>query len=206
MSSGDMWWARTTVTQTNNPGNPPGTPGPSFARKFVPGGIEFSGVVVGPTLWYTTIGWQVEIRSDYFLDPPRMPATGEPFISLPKMTFKGGLALRGGLDETSAIGEASCFISFRQILRWGDEVVVSSDVNWNMGWVRGNNVMLGKRALLPQKRDYGALFFNLDRTQTLSVTLVTTFRFQVNLGGVIAFAPQVGLVFDAPQWKVYSLD
>jgi hypothetical protein len=130
-----------------------------------------------------------------------MPATGEPFISLPKVTFKGGLGLAGG--EASAIGEASCIISFRQILRWGDEVVASSDVNWNMGWVRGENIVFGKQVLAPQKRDYGALFFNLDRTQMLSITLATTFRFRVTLGGVIGFAP---LVFGAPQWKVYSLD
>jgi hypothetical protein len=201
MASGNMWWARTTLTQINNPSNPPGTPGPSFAWRSVPEGIEFSGVVIGPTVWYNTIAWEVEVRSDYFLDPSRMPATGEPFISLPKMTFKGGLGLSGG--GASAIGEASCIISFGQFLRWGDEVVASSNVNWNMGYVRGKNILLGKEVLAPQKRDYGALFFNLDRTQTLSVTLVTTFRFRVSYGGVIGFAP---LVFGAPQWKVYSLD
>jgi hypothetical protein len=131
-----------------------------------------------------------------------MPATGEPFISLPTIPFKGGLNLAGGVDET-AIGDASCVISLRQILRWGDEEVASSDVNWFMGFVRGKNIVTGKKELAPQKRDYGALFFNLDRTRTLNITLATTFRFNVSLGGVISFAP---LVFGAPQWKVYSLD
>jgi hypothetical protein len=200
MPSGDMWWARTILKQTNNP---PSTPIPDFATRFVSEGVEFSGIVIGPTLWQTTFEWQVEVRSDYFLDPPRMPATGEPFISFPKMIFKGGLGLAGGVDETSAIGDASCNISFRQILRWGDDEVASSDVNWLMGYVRGKNIVFGKKVLAPQKRDYGALFFNLDRTRTLSVTLLTTFRFRVTLGGVIGFAP---LVFGAPQWKVYSLD
>lgn len=209
MASGDMWWARTNITQTNHPGNPPGTPGPSFVRTFVPGGIEFSGVVIGPTVYYTTIEWSVNVRSDYFLDPPRMPATGEPFISLPKMTFKGALGLAGGVDETHQFGSASCTISFRQILRWDDDEVAASDVNWNMGLVSGKNVTFGRRVLAPQKRDYGALFFNLDRTRTLSITLATTFRFRVTLGGVIGFSGVPGIapfMFGAPQWKVYSLD
>jgi len=103
MSSGDMWWVRTIVTQTNIT---PRTPVPGFARRFVPEGVEFSGVVIGPVILQYTFEWQVEVSSDYFLDPPRMPATGEPFISLPKMTFTGGLGLAGGLDETSAIGDA----------------------------------------------------------------------------------------------------
>jgi hypothetical protein len=200
MPSGDLWWARTTLQQTSNP---PGKPVPGFARRFVPEGVEFSGAVIGPTIWETTSEWQVEVRSDYFLDPPRMPATGEPFISLPRMMFTGGLGLAGGVDATNQFGDASCSITFRQILRWDDDEVASSDVNWLVGWVRGKNLILGKKALAPQKRDYGPLFFNLDRTRTLSVTLVTTFHFKATLGGVIGFAP---LVFGTPQWKTYSLD
>src|SRR5215831_7215394 len=98
MSSGDMWWARSVVTQTNDP---PGIPVPGFTRKFVATGVEFSGVVIAPGGVLPPVGydWQVEIRSDYFLDPPRMPATGEPFISLPKMTLDGGLGMAGGVDE-----------------------------------------------------------------------------------------------------------
>jgi len=199
MASGDMWWARTIVKRTNFP---PGNGG--FDSRIVSEGVEFSGVVIGPTIgWFTTFESDVEVRSDYFLDPPRMPATGEPFISLPKMIFKGGLGLAGGVDETSIIGDAVCTISFRQILRWDDEVVASSDVNWIMGYVRGKKIIFGKNVLAPQKRDFGALFFNLDRTRTLSITLATTFHFRAFLGGVIGFAP---LVFGAPQWKVYSLD
>jgi hypothetical protein len=199
MPSGDMWWAWTNLKQTNNP---PGTPVPGFALRSVPEGVEFSGIVIGPTPWLIRYDWQVEVRSDYFLDPPRMPATGGSFISLPKMTFKGGLGLAAGVDETSKMGSASCTISFRQILRWGDDEVASSDVNWLVGSINGDTVF-GKKVLAPQKRDYGALFFNLDRTRTLSVTLVTTFRFTATLGGVIGFAP---LVLGVPQWKVYSLD
>ncbi len=46
-------------------------------------------------------------------------------------------------------------------------------------------------------------FFNLDRTQTLNITLLTTFRFLVVSGGFIGFGP---LDIAAPQWKVRSLD
>jgi hypothetical protein len=201
MASGDIWFARTTVTQTTNPS---WATVPGFIRRRLPeGGGEFSGVVVGSMFWPFSVEWHVEVRSDYFLDPPRMPATGDPFISLPQMIFTGGLALAGGVDETTAIGDASCFISFRQILRWDDDEVAFSDVNWNMGYVSGKRIVLGKRILAPQKRDYGALFFNLDRTRTLIVTLVTLFRFKVAFGGVIGFAP---LVFGVPRWQVHSLD
>lgn len=62
---------------------------------------------------------------------------------------------------------------------------------------------MARKCWLLRSAIYGALFFNLDRTRTLSVTLATTFRFLVTAGGVIGFAP---LVFGAPQWKVYSLD
>lgn len=85
-------------------------PVPGFAWRFAHAGVEFSGQVIGPTIWYPTLEWKVEVRSDYFLDPPRMPATGEPFISLPKVTFEGGLGLVGGGMTT--IGEALCQISF----------------------------------------------------------------------------------------------
>ena len=72
MPSGDMWWAKSVVTQTNNP---PDVPVSGFTWKFVPTGIEFSGVVIGPPgpLPPSRSDWRVEIRSDYFLDPPRMP-------------------------------------------------------------------------------------------------------------------------------------
>jgi hypothetical protein len=192
MSSGDMWWARSVVKH-------PGIPVPGFSKRFVAEGVEFSGGVIAPTLPPYELAWQVEVRSDYFLDPPRMPAIGEPFISLPKMTFKGNLGLAGG----GQIGDASCNISSRQLLRWGDDEVASSDTSWLVGWVRGENILYGKNVLAPQKRDYGAIFFNLDRTRTLTVTLVTTFAFRATLGGVIGFAP---LVFGTPQWKIYSLD
>jgi hypothetical protein len=199
MTSGDLWWARTTVKQTNSSAS--GAPG--FGWKFVPTGIEFAGAVVGAPVWPLAYEWSVEVRADYFLDPARMPATGEPFISLPKMVFEGGLGLAPGLDEKTAGGDARCSVSFRQVLRWDDDEVASSDVLWPMGYVRGKSVLSGKKRLTPQQRDYGALFFNLDRTRTLNVSLVTTFHFSVLVGGVIGFAP---LVLQIPPWKVYSLD
>lgn len=72
-----------------------------------------------------------------------------------------------------------------------------------MGYVRGKKIVFGNQVLAPQKRNYGALCFNLDRTRTLNVTLATTFRSMVSVGGVIGLAP---LVFGVPPWKVYSLD
>jgi len=117
--------------------------------------------------------------------------------------FKGGLGLVGGVDETDATGSASCNITFSETLRWGDDDVASSDVKWFVGYVNGNETIWGKKVLAPQRRDFGAQFFHLDHSRTLSVTLTTTFEFEVVRLGVIGFAP---LVFGAPQWKVYSLE
>jgi hypothetical protein len=197
-----MWWARTTVNQTVLASASSGQV-PGFAFKFVPDGVELSGLVVGPTIFFTTVEWEVQIRSDYFLDPPRMPATGTQFVTLPKMEFKGALGLAGGANQATAIGDAVCTVSFRQMLRFGDNDVASSNVDWMVGFIRGKNVILGKNNIIPQHRDFGALFFNLDRTRTVGVTLLTTLHFKATLGGVIGFAP---LTVGAPQWKVFSLD
>jgi hypothetical protein len=146
--------------------------------------------------------WYFELRAHYFLDPSRMPATGEPFIAMPKVIVGGGLGLAGG-PPGQETGYAGCGIELRQILRWDDEVFASSVIGWHVGYVWMANVITGKNVLIPQQRDYGALFFNLDRTRTLSVTLVTRLNWDAFFGGIIAFAP---LVVSIPPWLVHSLD
>jgi hypothetical protein len=101
---------------------------------------------------------------------------------------------------------ARCSISLRQILRpgWVDVALAEhvSDVEWLVGLVWGS-VVVGQQVLTPQKRDFGPLFFNLDRTQTLGATLVTTFDFRADLGGVIAFAP---LAVGPALWGIHTLE
>jgi hypothetical protein len=206
MSSGQMWWAKSDWVYL---------PPPGVTLTLPPQAITFSGAAITlPTTWPLLDPmppWYFELRSQYFLNPPRMPATGEPFISMPKVTFGGGLAVSGG-PPGKETGFASCNIRLRQSLWWDDEHVASSEVLWTVGHVIGTTVVWGKKVpgvpgvvLTPQKRDYGALFFNLDRTRTLIVTLTITITFDAYLGGIIAFAPS-GFVVAIPDWLVYSLD
>jgi hypothetical protein len=199
MAFGDMWWVKHEWT-----GNPP----PGVTVTFGPNGLTFTGIVIGSTILIPGIDlgpWQVVLKSHYFLDPPRMPATGESCISLPKVTVSGGLGLKGGVNTNT--GSASCTISFRQILRpgWVDVALAEhvSDVEWRVGYVHVSNVVWGQQVLTPQKRDFGPLFFNLDRTQTLGATLVTTFDFRADVGGVIAFAP---LAVGPALWGIHTLE
>jgi hypothetical protein len=201
MPSGDLWWARTTGTLVN--GVSRGSPVPGFSWRFAPEGVELSGVVVGPTVWATTEEWEFQLRSEYFLDTARMPAQGDAFVSVPRMTFSGGLGLGATTQAGTTFGGAFARVTFEQVLRWDDDEVDRSDVSWPVGFVNGPTLLLGKRLLPPQKRDYPALIFNLDRTRTLSITLLTTFFFRATLGGIIGFGP---LLVGIPQWKVYSLD
>jgi hypothetical protein len=192
-----MWWGRSDWFYLLPPG---------VTMTFPPEGFRFSGSVITlPTLLTPPDPfppWYFELRSQYFLDPSRMPTTGEAFIAMPKVTFGGGLALAGG-PPGQETGVASCNIELRQILRWDDEQAASSVVEWNVGYVNFADIILGKNVLLPQKRDYGALFFNLDRTRTITVTLVTRLTWYALMGGIIAFAP---LVLGIPPWQVHSLD
>jgi len=201
MSSGAMWWVKS--EWIGKPSAPPGV-----TLTFGPNGLTFSGALIAPPLVFpggTYLGpWRVELRMHYVLDPPRMPGTGEPFISLPKLTFTGGLGLRGGIDQEN--GSALFSVSLTQSLRPGGVEVASSNAEWIVGYVYGQNVLVGKNVLTAGQRDYGALFFNLDRTQTLVVTLVTSFFFSVGMGGVIAFAPGTGFTVGAPPWLIHSLD
>jgi hypothetical protein len=210
MPTGDMLWAKHEWT---------GTPPPGVTVPFGPNGLRFSGMVIGPIVVPgVDIGpWQVVLKSHYFIDPSWMPASGESCISLPKLTFfSGGLGLKGGINDDPAkdTGSCQCQISLTQILRpgWVDVPTggVSgvtehvSDVLWRVGLISGGKLTWGQQVVTaPQKRDYGALFFNLDRTQTLGVTLVTTFSFSAWAFGVIAFAPlDVG---PAP-WGIHTIE
>ena len=87
------------------------------------------------------------------------------------------------------------------------EEVASSEIEWLVGGVRGKQTLFGENVLTPRNRDYGALFFNLDRTRSLYITLVTTFFFSADFGGVIGFGGVSGippLVVGTPQWKIYA--
>jgi hypothetical protein len=201
MAFGDMWWVKHEWV-----GNPP----PGVSVSFGPNGLTFSGMVIGAlTLGPgVDIGWKVELKSHYFLDPPRMPATGESCISLPKVTVSGRLGVKGGVNEDPDKdgGTAQYRIRFRQILRpgWVDVALAEhvSDADGLDGQVIGSTVV-GQQILTPQKRDFAALFFNLDRTQTLGATLVTTFDFGAWFGGVIAFDSFA--VGPAP-WGIHTLE
>src|SRR4051794_14741338 len=197
MTKGDLWWARSDFTTT------PDIPGTTVA--FASGGLQLSGTLVGPPtgLPGPPLYSVVSLTSYYFLDPPRMPANGDPFISQPKLTITGGLGLTGG-QPGHEVGFASCVISLTQILQVGNnEVARAVAPDWIVGMVSGSTVIAGNRILPPGQRDFLPLFFNLDRTLGIIITLLTTIKLTAYDFSVIGFAP---VVFRLPQWSTYSLD
>jgi hypothetical protein len=198
MTKGDLWWARSDSTATAN------IPGTTVA--LTSGGLELSGTLVGPPAGafpVLPIKWVVTLSSYYFLDPPRMPASGDPFISQPKLTISGGLGLAGG-EPGKEWGVASCAISLTQILKVdNNEVARAVAPDWIVGYVSGTEVILGNQILPPGQRDFLPLFFNLDRGKWCSITLLTTITLTAYNFSVIGFAP---VVFGIPQWSAYSLD
>ena len=152
MASGSMWWMKSDWI---------GAPPPGVTLSWTANGLTFTGTLITaplPFLQPDQGPWTVELRSYYFLDPARMPATGEPFISLPKVDFRGSFGLSGGAGK----GHATCFMSVTQSLRPGGVEVASSYDRWLVGQVYFGNVIQGSNFLAARKRDCGALFFNLD--------------------------------------------
>ena len=198
MASGSMWWMKHELVTRMPQG---------VTTSFDPNGILISGAIVG--LAGTVAGWGadngprwLELRSYYFLDKPRMPTTGGPFISLPQVRFIGNMAVSGGAGPNPG-GYADCGVGLTQSLRPGGIELASSSVHWRVGLVSGTKLIDGQGFLNPPQRDYGALLFNLDRSQTLVIQAKTRFDFSAAVLGTIAFAP---LVVGTPQWSIYSLD
>jgi hypothetical protein len=199
MASGSMWWMKhelvTRLPQT-------------VTTSWDPNGLRLAGSMtgLGGTLGGISadVGpWWFELTSYYFLDIARMPATGEPFVSLPQVRFIGNVALSGGPNANP--GWASCSVRITQSLRPGGIELDAPFAGWNVGSVAGGKLSVfgGPGFLKPPQRDYPALLFNLDRSQTLVIRTVTRFDFSASLLGVIVFTP---LVVGTPQWSIYSLD
>jgi hypothetical protein len=200
MSVGDMWWARNTWT-SNMPD------GVSFST--IAEGFRFVGSAsTSPSIsaWLDTRPpppWRFYWTARYFLDPPRMPSAGTPFVAMPSVRLGGSLALFGG-PPGREVGLASWSLALAQRMTWDDEDEVSyASTSWQMGRVYGKNVERGKQAVIPQKRDFGPVFFNLDRSRTLIIDLDITLTWNSSNTGLLVFN---ALDVEFPPWSVRSLD
>ena len=200
MANGDMWWAQNTWT-SNMPS------GVSFSP--IAEGFSFVGSAsTSPAIvaWLDTRPpppWRFNWTARYFLDPPRMPSAGTPFVAMPNVRLDGGLGLFGGTPGRE-MGLASWSLGLAQSMTWDDEDEVTyTYTSWEMGRVYLKNVQRGKQALKPQKRDFSPVFFNLDRTRTLIIDLRITLTWNSWNTGVLVFNP---LDVSIPPWSVRSLD
>jgi hypothetical protein len=199
MPYGDMWWARN-VTSSLLPPGASSSPTPQGFRFVGSGSTSVSPFNLFDPEPHPP--WRFFWTADYFLDPARMPATGEPFIAMPKIALGGNLILFDGPPQNQT-GGTRWSVSLSQWLSWNDELITSSSISYMFGYTYGGQVLSGKRTLTPQPRDFAPLFFNLDRSRTLLIRLDISLDWEAWNGGGIVFGP-----FDVsiPSWRVYALD